>query len=60
MVRMEHERIELMEQIQRCRRLAEFVTDEEMRHALEDVAEDYEAQLQRKNGEGFMLRAAPR
>jgi hypothetical protein len=50
-------RIDLIEQIERCRRLARFLTDEQMRDALQDLAEDYEAELKRKGcGEGFMLR----
>ena len=52
---MEDECTELAEKIERCRRLAKFLTDEEMRQALESLAEDYEARLKRK-GEGFMLR----
>lgn len=52
---MEDERSELTEKIERCRRLAKFLTDEEMRQALEALADDYEARLKRK-GEGFMLR----
>ena len=50
------EETELLEQIERCRRLANFLTDEEMRQALEELAEDYEARLKRrKRGNGFML-----
>lgn len=56
---MEHERIDLMEQIERCRRLAKLLTDEQMVHALEELADDYESQLKRRNGEGFMLRDRP-
>jgi hypothetical protein len=52
------ENIDLMEQIERCRRIAQSLTDEEMRHALEALAEDYEARLDRRTG-GFMLRDAP-
>jgi hypothetical protein len=56
---MRHEHIDLAEQIERCRRLARFLTDEQMRSALEDLAEDYEARLKRRPpGEGFMLRDA--
>ncbi|HEX5257196.1 MAG TPA: hypothetical protein VFW35_00275 [Sphingomicrobium sp.] len=56
---MKHERIDLIEQIERCRRLAKSLTDDQMRDALEDLAEDYEAQLSRRPaGEGFMLRDA--
>lgn len=54
---MEHEPIELIEQIERCKRLATVLTDEQMRNALEDLAADYEAQLKlRREGGGFMLR----
>jgi len=52
---MEYERIDLMEQIERCRRLAKSLNDDAMRRALEELAEDYEARLERRNGEGFML-----
>lgn len=51
--------VDLEEQILRCRRLRAFLTDEQMRDALEELAEDYEARLERRNGtsgEGFMLR----
>ena len=54
---MEDERIGLIEQIERCRRLASFLSDEQMRAALEDLAADYEAELKRRpRGKGFMLR----
>ena len=49
------EEIDLKEQIQRCRRLAGMITDENLRHSLEKLAKDYEARLKRKD-EGFMLR----
>lgn len=52
---MERERVDLVEQIERCRRLASFLTDEEMRAALEELAENYEKQLEREK-RGFMLR----
>lgn len=55
------ERIKLEEQIERCRRLASLLTDEQMRRALQGLAEDYEATLRerrRSNDEGFMLRDA--
>lgn len=56
---MEDERVELIEQIERCRRLARSLTDEQMRTALEDLAADYEARLRlRRGGEAFMLRKA--
>jgi hypothetical protein len=53
---MENEPFDLIDQIERCRRLARFLTDEQMRCALEDLAEDYEAQLKRRTNGGFMLR----
>jgi hypothetical protein len=56
---MEYEHIDLIDQIERCRRLARFLTDDEMVHALERLADDYESQLKRRNGEGFMLRDQP-
>ena len=59
---MENERIDLEEQIERCHRLASQLTDEQMRHALEELADDYEARLRKRrrerNDEGFMLRNA--
>lgn len=56
---MQTEQVDLEEQIERCRRLRDWLTDEEMRGALEELAEAYEARLTRaddKGGEGFMLR----
>lgn len=56
---MEKEIIDLEEQIERCRRLRDLLTDVQMRDALEELAEAYEARLDRPNGkssEGFMLR----
>ena len=50
------EKIELIEQIERCHRLARWLTDDEMRTALEDLAADYEAKLKGDRDEGFMLR----
>jgi hypothetical protein len=53
---MELERIDLMEQIERCRRLARNLGDEQLRHSLEELADDYEAQLKERSPAGFMLR----
>lgn len=53
---MDDERIDLLEQIERCRRLAMLMTDDEMRQSLEELAHDYERRLRRKRGKGFMLR----
>jgi hypothetical protein len=50
---METEEIE--RQIERCRRLASLTTDDELRHSLEELADEYEAQLPKKRG-SFMLR----
>jgi hypothetical protein len=51
---------DLEEQIERCRRLASMLTDEQMRRSLEDLAVQYEARLKhnckrRSDGAGFML-----
>ncbi|HEY8433442.1 MAG TPA: hypothetical protein VIK68_02395 [Sphingomicrobium sp.] len=53
---MEDERIGLIEQIERCRRLAKLLSDDQMRHALEDLAEDYESRLRLRGAEPFLLR----
>ena len=54
---MEIERTDLVEKIERCRRLAKWLTDEQMRDALEDLAADYEAELTGRTGtRSFMLR----
>jgi hypothetical protein len=45
----------LMQQIERCHRLAGVTTDDDIRHSLEQLAKEYEAQLLRRRGEGFML-----
>ena len=45
---------DLQTQIQRCRRIASMMTDEEVRQALEALAVEYESRLPRR-GAGFML-----
>ena len=52
------ENMDLLEQIDRCERLAKALTDEEMRMALQNLAEDYKAQLRRR--EPFMLNGSAR
>jgi len=52
---MDDDILNLRRQIERCRRLASIMTDDEIRHSLEQLAEEYEAQLP-KRGAGFMLR----
>lgn len=44
----------IVQQIERCRRLATMMTDDELRHSLEELAEQYETQLDRRHA-GFML-----
>ena len=39
----------IQDQIRRCRRLASYLTDEELRHSLEDLADKYEAQLPKES-----------
>jgi hypothetical protein len=51
---MDEETLDLRRQIERCRRLASIMTDDEVRHSLEHLAEEYESQLP-KRGAGFML-----
>lgn len=50
---MQHNRIE--KQIERCRRLAAMMTDDDLRHSLEALAEEYEAELEASQ-DHFMLR----
>ena len=45
---------DLQSQIQRCRRIASMLTDEEVRQALEALAVEYESRLPTR-GAGFML-----
>jgi hypothetical protein len=53
---MDEDILKLERQIERCRRIASWMTDDEVRHSLEELAEKYEAELRRKGkGEGFML-----
>jgi len=52
---MNQQNIDLKEQIERCERLAQSMTDEEMRRALENLATDYKAQLKRQDRQPFML-----
>ena len=52
---MDGENQEIRTRIERCRRIAQYMTDDDIRHSLEDLAEEYEAQLP-ENEENFMLR----
>ncbi len=45
---------EIEKQIERCRRLAGMMTDDDVRHSLEQLAEEYEAQLPQRH-RVFML-----
>ena len=47
--------VKLKRQIERCRRIASWMTDDEVRHSLEQLADRYEAELQGKD-DAFMLR----
>ena len=55
MVTMRQEDIDLEEKIERCERLAQWLTDDEMRQALDELAEDYRARLKRRAEQPFML-----
>ena len=52
---MDGENQEIRTRIERCRRIAQYMTDDDVRHSLEDLAEEYESQLP-GHDEGFMLR----
>lgn len=52
---MDQRSLNIRQQIERCRRLASLTTDDEIRHSLEQLAEEYEAKLPRRSGAGFML-----
>jgi hypothetical protein len=45
----------IKDQIARCRRIARQVVDDDIRHALEDLAVEYEARLPESGVENFML-----
>ena len=47
------------DQIKRCRRIASYLTDPELRHSLEALADEYEARLP-KRSRAFMLRDSDR
>jgi hypothetical protein len=49
---MEQRYFRLEQQIERCRRLASMMIDDNMRHSLEQLADEYEAQLPKNS---FML-----
>lgn len=53
-VTMNDERAQLVLQIERCRRLAGEIVDDEVRQALNQLADEYEARL-KPQGAGFML-----
>jgi hypothetical protein len=45
---------EIERQVERCRRLASMTVDDDARHALEQLADEYEARLPKKR-HAFML-----
>ena len=56
---MRQEEFDLQEKIERCERIAQSLTDDEMRQALEELAEDYKSQLKRRGDRPFMLGGGP-
>ena len=50
---MEQRHFRLEQQIERCRRLASMMTDDDVRRSLEQLAEEYEARLHLRDT--FML-----
>ena len=53
------EYLTLEEKAARCRRIAAMMTDDEIRHSLEELALEYEARLKLRNA-GFMLQGSER
>jgi hypothetical protein len=53
---MRHEDLE--EKIEQCERLAQWLTDGEMRNALDELAEDYRSRLRQRKARPFMLGGA--
>jgi hypothetical protein len=51
---MDEKSFNLLRQIERCRRLASVMTDDEVRHSLEDLAQEYQEQLPKPRS-SFML-----
>jgi hypothetical protein len=51
---MDEKSLNLWRQIERCRRIAAYMTDDEIRHSLEGLAEEYEAELPQRP-DSFML-----
>lgn len=49
----------IKDQIQRCRRLARSINDAQARNSLEKMAQDYEGQLQPRDGSGDARFEAP-
>ena len=52
---MDGENQDIRARIERCRRIAQYMTDDDVRHSLEDLAEEYESQLPPR-GDSFMFR----
>ena len=53
------DQIGIERQIERCRRIASMMVDDNARHALEELAEEYEAKLPRKRDSFMLGRASP-
>ena len=51
---MDEDTLQIERQIERCRRLAGQMTDDEVRHSLEQMAAEYESRLRSAPG-SFML-----
>ena len=52
---MDDKSINLWRQIERCRRIAGMMTDDEIRDSLEKLALEYESRILERRGAGFML-----
>ena len=52
---MNDDQLQLEYQIERCRRLARLMPDDDVRQSLERLADEYEARLPRRRRGSFML-----
>jgi hypothetical protein len=50
---------QIEQQMERCRRLASMMVDDDARHALESLADEYEAKLPRRHRSFMLRRNAP-
>jgi hypothetical protein len=54
------EQDEIEQQLERCRRLASEITDDDLRRSLARLVSEYEAQLNQRSGSFMLGPASPR